>query len=261
MGARRVLWLSTGSYRSSTANGFLSHDAGAGVEWGKVWEFFHQFKAKRAWALVLMVPNLVGIVFGYYYYYEVGQFDPSSAYFRSYGWWPFIADSPTAVVLMSVSLLAYAFWGKRSKVFDAIAFTAMVYVGLWTTMLFLAYSQRMGTFDWGNLATNQNPILFVSHMGMPLEALLLVRDLRMDRWTWAGIAGILAWNGLNLGLDYWGPHLHPAPFLHDAAHLPPATSTADATLHLLSPLLMAFTLAVWLWVVWPKRVQAALAPS
>ncbi|HUR61004.1 MAG TPA: DUF1405 domain-containing protein [Candidatus Thermoplasmatota archaeon] len=216
------------------------------MDWGKVWEFFHQFKANRAWALVLMVPNLVGIGFGYYYYHDVGQFDPGSAYFRSYGWWPFIADSPTAVLLMSVSLLAFAFRGKRSKVLDAIAFTAMVYVGLWTTMLFLSYPEQLGTFRLGST----NNLLFVSHMGMPLEALLLVRDMRMDKWTWVGVGGILGWNVLNLYLDYWGPHLHPAPFLHDLGHLPPLHSASDATLHLLSPLLMAFTLMTWLLVAW-----------
>ncbi|MEA3143272.1 MAG: hypothetical protein QOG31_596 [Thermoplasmata archaeon] len=217
-----------------------------------MWEFFHRFKANRAWALALMVPNLVGIVFGYYYYYDVGQFNPASQYFRGYAWWPFIADSPTAVVLMSACLLLYAFGrGRRSRVLDAVAFTAMVYVGLWTTFLFLAYPARMGTFDWGSVARgNANPILFVSHMGMPLEALLLVRDLRRDAWTWVAAGGVVGWNALNLALDYWGPHLHPAPFLHDGAHLPPASSAADALLHAGSPWLMAFTLAVFLLVVW-----------
>jgi uncharacterized membrane protein YpjA len=197
-----------------------------------------------------MVPNLVGIGFGYYYYYAVGQFDPASPYFRSYGWWPFIADSPTAVVLMSACLLPYAFGRRRSKALDAVAFTAMVYVGLWTTFLFLAYPERMGTFDWASVPRgNANPILFVSHMGMPLEALLLVHDLRKDAWTWLAAGGVVGWNVLNLLLDYWGPHLHPAPFLHDASHLPPAVSPSDALLHAGSPWLMAFTLAMWLWVV------------
>jgi uncharacterized membrane protein YpjA len=221
------------------------------VEWDRVWEFFHRLKAGRGWALALMVPNLVGIGFGYYYYYDVGQFNPSSEYFRSYGWWPFIADSPTAVVLMSASLLLYAFGRRRSKVLDAVAFTAMVYVGLWTTFLFLAYPARMGTFDWAGVAHgNANPVLFVSHMGMPLEALLLVRDLRRDAWPYLAAAGVLGWNLLNLLLDYWGPHLHPAPFLHRPGPLPPASSPSDALLHAGSPWLMAFTLAAWLLVVW-----------
>lgn len=229
-----------------------------------MWEFFHRFKANSAWALALMVPNLVGIGFGYFYYYDVGQFNPASSYFRAHGWWPFIADSPTAVVLMSASLLLYAFGRRRSRLLDAVAFTAMVYVGVWTTFLFLAYPERMGTFDWGSVAHgNANPILFVSHMGMPLEALLLVRDLRRDAWTWVAAGGVVGWNVLNLLLDYWGPHLHPAPFLHDALHEPPLPSASDSLLHAGSPWLMALTLAVFLAIAWRglgKR-QAALGPQ
>jgi len=229
------------------------------VDWDKVWRFFHRFKASRAWALALMVPNLIGIGFGYYYYYDVGQFDPASPYFRSVAWWPFIADSPTAVLLMSISLCAFAFWGKRSKVFDAIAFTAMVYVGLWTTNLFLSYPDQLGTFHLGST----NNLLFFSHMGMPLEALLLVHDMRKDLLGWGVKLGVVGWNLLNLGLDYWGPHLHPAPFLHDTGHLPPMGSASDAALHAASPWIMLLTLTVWLWVAqdWPnwKHLQKKAA--
>lgn len=220
-----------------------------------MWEFFHGFKASRRWALALMVPNLVGIGFGYYYYWSVGQFDPASPHFRSPAWWPFVADSPTAVVLMSASLLLYAFGGRRSRVLDAVAFTAMVYVGLWTTFLFLAYPAELGTFRLGST----NNLLFLSHMGMPLEALLLVRDLRRDAWAWWAAGGVAAWNLLNLALDYWGPHLHPAPFLHDAAHLPPATSASDALLHSASPWIMVFTLAAWAWVAKGRRADNVTA--
>jgi uncharacterized membrane protein YpjA len=238
------------------------------VDWDRVWEFFHRFKAGRGWALALMVPNLLGIGFGYYYYYDVGQFDPASQYFRSYQWWPFIADSPNAVLLMSVALLLYAFGRRRSRVLDAVAFTAMVYVGLWTTFLFLAYPERMGTFDWASfhafdwspgVTHNANPVLFVSHMGMPLEALLLVRDLRRDAWPWLAAGGVLGWNVLHLLLDYWGPHLHPAPFLHAPGPLPPASSPYDSLLHAGSPWIMAFALAVWLWVV--RRGLGKRSPS
>jgi uncharacterized membrane protein YpjA len=218
---------------------------GIGMDGDRPWEFFHGFKASRAWALALMVPNLIGIVFGYYYYWSVGQFDPASPYFRSYGWWPFIADSPNAVVLMSASLLLYAFASRRSKVLDALAFTSMVYVGLWTTSLFLDYPGELGTFRLGST----NNILFVSHMGMPLEALLLVRDLRRDAFGWALAGGVVGWNVLNLWLDYWGPHLHPAPFLHGGDHVPPAGSPHDAVLHAVSPWIMALALVLWLWVV------------
>ncbi|HEX2066631.1 MAG TPA: DUF1405 domain-containing protein [Candidatus Thermoplasmatota archaeon] len=222
------------------------------MDWDRVWAFFHRFKARRAWALALMVPNLAGIGFGYHYYHQVGQFDPASPYFRSPAWWPLIPDSPNAVVLMSASLLLYAFGRRRSRLLDAAAFLAMVYVGVWTTFLFLAYPQRLGTFDWAGVGHgNANPILFVSHMGMPLQALLLVRDLRRDAWPPPLVLAVLGGAMVGLALDYWGPHLHPAPFLHDALHLPPAPSAADALLHAGSPWIMACTLAAWLAIAWP----------
>lgn len=201
----------------------------------------------RRFLLALMAPNLVGIVVGYYYYWQVGQFDPASRFWRNPAWWPFIPDSPNAVLAMSVALLVPAFGGRRSRLLDHVAFTAMVYVGLWTTMLFLSYPERMGTFDWaGVMQGNSNPVLFVSHMGMPLEALLVVPRLRRDPPAWGLVSMVVAWNVLNLGLDYWGPHLHPAPHLHDAGAPPPATSPFDAALHARSPIVMAIALAAWM---------------
>jgi uncharacterized membrane protein YpjA len=214
------------------------------VSLAPVWEFFHRFKASRAWATAFMVPNLLGIGFGYYYYWSVGQFDPSSAYFRSYGWWPFISDSPNAVVLMSVALLLYAFGRKRSRLLDALAFVSMVYVGLWTTALFLLYPEQLGTFDWGGT----NNVLFFSHLGMPLEALLLVRDLLADIRSLPLAAGVAVWNLLNLWLDYGPLDLHPAPFIDD--HGP---------IHAVSPVLMAVALACYALIVWRQRERSPRA--
>jgi uncharacterized membrane protein YpjA len=204
------------------------------VDWDRVWAFFHRFKANRWWVAALMVPNLLGIIFGYYYYWEVGQFNPHSSYFRAYGWWPFIPDSPNAVVLMAASLLLYQWGGRRSRILDGLAFTAMIYVGLWTTALFLTYPEQLGTFHWGGT----NNVLFFSHMGMPLEALLLVRDLRRDPVPYTLAAGLLLWNVGNLWLDYGPVHLHPAPFVDD--HTP---------MHAFSPWLMAIAMLAWLWAV------------
>lgn len=222
-------------------------------------------KSDRRIALGLMVPNLLGIVYGYYFYYDVGQFPhPNSlvaAYARPWYWWPFIPDSPNAVVLLSASLLLYAFAGKRSRILDNLAFTAMVYVGLWTTFLFLAYAREMHTFDFAQALQggNANPILFISHMGMPLEALILLPDLRRDRTSWALVGGVTLWNLGNLWLDYAGPHLHPAPFLHStstcAGPIPPQPSPCDAVLHAGSPLLLLVVTAVWLAFVAPWRTK------
>ncbi|MEK6985615.1 MAG: DUF1405 domain-containing protein [Candidatus Thermoplasmatota archaeon] len=206
------------------------------------WSLLERMRSSKLWFFLLLLPNLIGISFGYYYYYEVGQFNPASSYFRDYALWPFIPDSPNAVLLCLVALTGYTFFGKRSRLLDGIAFTAMLYVGLWTTFLFLAYPQQLGTFEWGST----NNLLFFSHMGMPLEALLFLPALRKDATSWAIAGAVVAWNLLNVGLDYWGPHLHPAPFLHPS----------DGVLHSWSPWVMAVTLVGYLCVTFKNKKAA-----
>ena len=182
---------------------------------------------KSDWRLLgpLMTLNLLGLVFGYYYYADVGQFDlghlacgtGANRYCTPVWDWPLVADSPNAVLLFMVAAIAYKVAGWRSKWLDAFAFALNVYVGCWTTFLFLAYPSTLGTFAWSSVAHgNANPVLFVAHMGMPLQAFVLARDLRRDAWTWGPVAAILAGLAAFVYVDYWGPHLHPAPFLHAA---------------------------------------------
>ncbi len=205
---------------------------------------------------LLMLANAAGIVGGYYYYWQSGQFDPSNRFFRAYRWWPFISDSPNAVVLMTTALLLHRYGRRRSRVLDNLAFTSMVYVGCWTTMLFLSYPRELETFRIGGT----NNLLFISHMGMPLEALILVPSMRRDPLRPMMLAGIAAWHLLNLWLDYWGPHLHPAPFLHDPGPSPPFSSPFDHALHVRSPILMAVVLAAWVVLATAGLAKADARP-
>lgn len=204
---------------------------------------------KTDWKLLspLLLLNLVGLAFGYYYYYEVGQFRPGSPYYQPPWTWPLVSDSPNAVLLFMAATLAYRLSAWRSRWLDAFAFTLNVYVGCWTTYLFLAFPAEMGTFDYASVADgNANPVLFVAHMGMPLQAFVLARDMRRDRWGWAAALAVVAALAAYVAVDYWGPVLHPAPFLHPD----------DRALHLGSPLIMAGAAAVWLAVVRPWRRAA-----
>lgn len=212
----------------------------------------HRFKADWRLLTPLLALNLAGMVFGYYYYWQVGQFDPSCTagnprcpgYYQPVWTWPLVADSPNAVLLFFVAALAYRLNGWRNRWLDAFAFTLNVYVGCWTSFLFLTHPERMGTFDYASVADgNANPILFLAHMGMPLQAFVLARDMRRDRWSTPAMGLVLAVLALYVYVDYWGPLLHPAPFLHPD----------DATLHAGSPWLMVVAAVAWLVVVWPRR--------
>lgn len=216
---------------------------------GRPWSLLHRFKTDWRLLAPLLALNLAGMVFGYYYYWQVGQFDPSSEYYEPVWTWPLVADSPNAVLLFFVAALAYRLTGWRNRWLDAFAFTLNVYVGCWTTFLFLAYPDRMGTFDYASVASrgNANPILFLAHMGMPLQAFVLAQDMRKDRWSFPALAAVVAVLAAYIAVDYWGPVLHPAPFLHPG----------DDLLHAGSPWLMAGAVALWLALVWPRPTSRA----
>ena len=210
----------------------------------------HRFKTDWRLLAPLLLLNAAGMAFGWYYYWDVGQFDPASKHYEPVWTWPLVADSPNAVLLFFVAALAYRLTGWRSKWLDAFAFTLNVYVGLWTTFLFLAYSERMGTFDWAGVPHgNANPVLFLAHMGMPLQAFVLVHGMRGDKWAGVGAAAVVAVLAAYVAVDYWGPVLHPAPFLHPE----------DGVLHAGAPWLMVAAAVAWLAVLASARTRRSPA--
>lgn len=215
-------------------------------------------RIRTDWRLLgpLLAGGVAGMVGGWYYYFDVGQFNPACTasnfgcpgFYQPVWLWPLVADSPNAVLLFFVAALAWKLRGWRSKWLDALAFTLNIYVGLWTAFLFLAFPARMGTFDWGST----NNILFFTHLGMPLQALTLLPTMRKDSWSWPLIGAMLAFLAFFVGVDYWGPHLHPAPFLHDSP-------SADHLLHAVSPWIMVAVAALWVVVV--RRFTARAQPG
>lgn len=204
------------------------------------WATLHRFRSEWRFLAPILAACALGIGFGWYYYWQVGQFDPESHHFVAYAWWPLVSDSPNAVLVYVVAVLLDKLAGWRRWWLDSLALTLNVYVGLWTTLVFLLYPDTMRTFDWaGVLEGNMNPVLFLSHMGMPLLGLTLVHRMRQDRIPWLHAASIVAFLALYVGVDYWGPHLHPAPFLHNAAH-------GDEALHTWAPVLMVVAVVGWL---------------
>jgi uncharacterized membrane protein YpjA len=196
------------------------------------WDLATTIRSRWSLLAFVLAADVAGMLFGWFYYYEVGQFDPASQHYTQPYWWPLVSDSPNAVLLFFVAALAYKLTGWRNKWLDVFALTLNAYVGAWTTLLFLSYPERMGTFDWGSA----NSILFVTHMGMPLQGLLLVPQMRRDRWRLWEVGVVLAALAAFVAVDYWGPHLHPAPFLHPN----------DGVLHAWSPWLMVAAAGLWL---------------
>jgi uncharacterized membrane protein YpjA len=225
--------------------------------------FLHRFRWEW-WSLVpILAADVAGILFGWSYYVAAGQFVPhdldcsaTASPCQPWWMWPLVADSPNAVLVIAAAIVVFRLAGWRSRVLDATAFVLNVYVGLWTTTLFLSYPRDMGTFQLGST----NNILFLTHMGMPLQALTLLHLMRRDAWSWTSTAVLGAAAAAYVAVDYWGPHLHPAPFLHGRGPDVVVGMPGDSWMAAASPLLMAVAFAAWLFVAarpWAPRARRA----
>jgi uncharacterized membrane protein YpjA len=225
--------------------------------------FFGRFKTTPGWAVLIALINLVGIAYGFYYY--LPQFRVTPVWL-----WPFVPDSPLAVLWAELALLA--FWLRRRPGWlDALAFVGNVQVGLWTAYVLLAYAPYMGTFDtepWpgGFQGPSLNAVLLVGHLGMAVLGLIFLQGLRdearADRRRVAWALGIAAGYYLvNDALDYFGPDFGGAVVGHGCGMRPytvPCLAGGPETA--LTAVTFGLTLvglaALWL-AVWPRRVAGA----
>lgn len=207
--------------------------------------FYGYFKTARTWAALIALVNLVGIGYGFYYY--APQFERTPWFL-----WPFVPDSPLAVLWAELALVA--FWlGRKPGVLDALAFLGNVQVGLWTVYVLLAYADAFGTYT-----VNLNTILLAAHAGMAVLALIFLQGLRERHrvepkavLTAIGLAA--AYYLVQDALDYFGPD-----FLGRGCGMRPHTVPCDAALEpALALVTFALTLTATAALVLVVRRRAA----
>jgi uncharacterized membrane protein YpjA len=141
-------------------------------------------------AWVVVVTNLVGTAFGFWYYRFQFAAEPLAA-------WPLVPDSPVATFFIALSL---ALWklGRSNEVVNALAFFGCWKLGFWTPFVLVVFAD-------GFLATTALPMyafLLGSHLMMVVEAFLIHR---YSDFPVGAVAAAVAWYGLNDLVDYFLP--------------------------------------------------------
>ncbi|MBI4392532.1 MAG: DUF1405 domain-containing protein [Euryarchaeota archaeon] len=151
--------------------------------------FFAQFRERAGLRRILILVNVAGVAYGFYYYAPQFAITPPAL-------WPFVPDSPLSVGLIALVLLLDEF-GVRNRLLEAFAFIDLVKVGAWTGFVLTYYEAAFHIFR--DPLSNLNFYLFWLHVAMVVEAFVLAKGLvRVPN----GIFVILAAFAVELYMDY-----------------------------------------------------------
>lgn len=147
--------------------------------------------ADRRWAVPLVAVNLLGALYGFWWYAAQLAVTP-------WWQWPVVPDSPLSALLFAC-LLMFWYWGRPPALLGALALLGLLKYGAWTVVIFA----HLWWAGYDLMA--QDLLLVISHLGMLLQALIFLRYLRPPGWALPAAA---AWYGFNDLADY-GFALHP----------------------------------------------------
>lgn len=168
--------------------------------------------------LALVLANIAGALFGIIIYWD--QLSATSPLL-----WIFVPDCPLYVVAFSVALILMEKKMQNSAISFIISAGLLKY-GIWTLFVLAAFSPYFFSPRFALL----NGILFILHIGMAAEALVL----GMKKFSPAILLAALAWFLLNDFVDYFvGVH----PYLPPMADIPFVAAFSFASTILLVPLL------------------------
>lgn len=161
----------------------------------------------QRWFLVsLVVINLLGSVYGYYWYREQLLSTPPLL-------WIFVPDSPFSTTLLAVALVL-VLTRLRRPFLELTANAMVIKYGLWAVAVISHYWWIGGEIKWVEI------MLWFSHLGMAVEGLIFLRHLSV---TGTMTGGLAFWLLLEDVVDYGGG-LHP--YLFDPRQWPVALGTA-----------------------------------
>ena len=154
----------------------------------------------------LMVVNILGSVYGYYWYRN--QLAATDLLF-----WPVVPDSPLSTTLFAL-VLFFSLMKKKVVILPLLAVAFLIKYGLWAVVINLHLLFLGEGFTWINL------MLAMSHFGMAVEAVLYYPGQNTSLQEALPVAAILIFEDF---MDYVvGLH----PYLFSEAQYPVALFTA-----------------------------------
>jgi len=131
----------------------------------------------RQFLWLLLVINLFGTIYGYYWY--VPQLANTPAIFL-----PFVPDSPTASLFFVFVIIAFLL-KTNWPLMEALAIVTLFKYGIWAVIMNFLVLNVTGYLHWTGY------MLMASHLAMAVEGLLYAPYYRFKLWHLV-IAGIVA---------------------------------------------------------------------
>ncbi|PLT28347.1 DUF1405 domain-containing protein [Peribacillus deserti] len=147
--------------------------------------FIYSILANRSFLWLLLVINIFGTVYGYYWYGY--QLEATPAIFL-----PFVPDSPTATLFFVLALIGFLL-RKNWGLFEALAVMTLFKYGIWAVVMNLLTLMITGELHWTGY------MLMASHAAMAVQGLLYAPFYRIKKWHFA-VAAI--WTLHNEMIDY-----------------------------------------------------------
>lgn len=124
--------------------------------------------ANRSVLKLLLVVNVVGTIYGYYWY--GWQLKETPAIFL-----PFVPDSPTASLFFVIVLIAFLL-RKNWPLIEALAIVTLFKYGIWAVVMNILVYFVQGTLDWTGY------MLIASHGAMAVQGVLYAPFYRIKWW-------------------------------------------------------------------------------
>lgn len=129
---------------------------------------FIYFLGQRWVLFLVLMANLIGTIYGYWWYKGQLAITPGHFYI-------FVPDSPTASLFL-VFVLGMFLLRKNWPLMEAFAAVTLIKYGVWAVVMNIAAGLLGATLSW------ENYMLIASHLAMAVQALLFAPYFRIKMW-------------------------------------------------------------------------------